>query len=30
VIREIGERLYVHEGRWGLLVPAPPDESAAE
>lgn len=31
VIRETGERLYgVHEGRWGLLVPAPPDEAAAQ
>lgn len=31
IIRETGKRPYgVHEGRWGLLVPAPPDEAAAQ
>jgi hypothetical protein len=31
VIRETGERPYgVHEGRWGLLVPAQPHEAAAQ
>ena len=31
VIRETGARPDgVHEGRWGLLVPAPPDETAAK
>ncbi|MCA1704176.1 MAG: pentapeptide repeat-containing protein, partial [Actinobacteria bacterium] len=31
VIRKTGERPYgVHEGRWGLLVPAPPDDASAQ